>query len=653
MVKYDDTTLSIDGVDYKLNGLKPIQVIWHLQEMNRPQKLLNNLNGKYNMPDKMHNISLVEGTDFDALLVDDRLFRYTKLSESDMNEVQEYINKYAYASALLKINECATILGSGLKHKFNLEEEHLFFSKSYDKLLENVRVTSEMGRPVENIDGKLELREGNTNYIRKYNGSNLVEDWKNEFNHDNIKDYTFESVHSKGNNIILEFVDSKGSKYEAIYENTSIKLVQAGINLNKILSNKNLVESYKVGILKEYNQPFTIKQAALLSYEQEGNKLKLFMLDAYGNRGYVYVTPKIDVTEFIKKYKQLMDEALDEEQFEDTVDVTVDFLRASEDDIESISRIKNLERVKGENENTVLPYNVAGFKPNTEKGGKIIWIDPKDKTKFKLNVVDDNGKEYNLTYQYTGDGIRRDILNVEAEIDDYDFSVKSELQRFYSILGSFGKVLRSYPTGIQTNTRNLKRKEVQTEMEGVQVSDIAPKVDQEIPLVKVKLRKRKPIKESVTKLSRIDEQDAFYNSRGFIKDENGRYHFGDYYINESGKVVHKSKLSESFNPTGYTNAIRAIGAGIENDEDTEALQKYLQDIIGYCRSIAEDYGVLVEGANFKDVTNIEDRLEEAKSIISGLVREYKDKYPGFCTQLTDVYLKLMEIKKGTYDKLNE
>ena len=57
----------------------------------------------------------------------------------------------------------------------------------------------------------------------------------------------------------------------------------------------------------------------------------------------------------------------------------------------------------------------------------------------------------------------------------------------------------------------------------------------------------------------------------------------------------KNRLKESFDPTGYTKAIEAINAGIETDEDKEALQKYLQDLIGYIRSIAEDYDILVEG----------------------------------------------------------
>ena len=70
------------------------------------------------------------------------------------------------------------------------------------------------------------------------------------------------------------------------------------------------------------------------------------------------------------------------------------------------------------------------------------------------------------------------------------------------------------------------------------------------------------------------------------------------------KVI--EKLNESYSPTGYTKAMQAILDGIEDDTDEEALQKYLQDIIGFCRTVAEDFGVLVEsnsGDDFETYTD--------------------------------------------------
>ena len=62
------------------------------------------------------------------------------------------------------------------------------------------------------------------------------------------------------------------------------------------------------------------------------------------------------------------------------------------------------------------------------------------------------------------------------------------------------------------------------------------------------------------------------------------------------------KLKESFNPKGYTNVITAINAGVENDTDKTALQKYLQDIINYCKNMASDYDILIEGESTESTT---------------------------------------------------
>ena len=210
MVEYNDKNLYIDKKEINLNGLNTSQFLWHLQEMNKPMNLINNLKGKYTMSDKMHNISLVEGEKFDALLVDDKLFRYTKLNESDKEEIQEYINKYAYATALLKLNECANVIGSGLNHKYNFDEQFNYISKSYDKLLENVIITKEKGRLVESIN-QVDLLEGNKNYIRKTNNLVICENWKNNYKHENIKDYEFEDANESDNKVTLKFIDKDGS----------------------------------------------------------------------------------------------------------------------------------------------------------------------------------------------------------------------------------------------------------------------------------------------------------------------------------------------------------------------------------------------------------------------------------------------------------
>ena len=73
---------------------------------------------------------------------------------------------------------------------------------------------------------------------------------------------------------------------------------------------------------------------------------------------------------------------------------------------------------------------------------------------------------------------------------------------------------------------------------------------------------------------------------------------------------------------GYTNAIRAINDGITTDEDEEALQKYLQEIIGYCRSIADDYGLLIDGKD-ESLSDTEVGITESNEAVAGLKEALK------------------------------
>lgn len=89
---------------------------------------------------------------------------------------------------------------------------------------------------------------------------------------------------------------------------------------------------------------------------------------------------------------------------------------------------------------------------------------------------------------------------------------------------------------------------------------------------------------------------------------------------------HIKGLDESFDPRGYSKVIKAIGDGIENDDNLDDLRDYLQNIIGYCRSIADDYGILVENVNNDKVVS---DTEEDKEVVDNksdmeLVAEFQE-----------------------------
>lgn len=586
MIQFKNKKVYEDNKLVDFNGLNNSHIVWHLQEMYKPERFINNLYETYTMPDKINHMSLAEGVDFDALLVDDKMFRYTKLTEEDRSEVQDYINKYAYATALLKLHECSKVIGCGLSHNYTIGETYTFISKSYDKLFENVYTTKEKGKLVEGFgtDNKLNIYEGVNSYIHGLGDKRIVENWKCDYNHNNIDKYSLVEAVQDGTSTIVKFTDRKGVQYEAIYENTNAKLLNGGVNLSRLLDRNNLVEAYRVGTLNEYQEPFTISDATILSYGKSNDKLQLVMMDAYGNKGTLFITLNIPVDKFLKKYKKDLDAITSSMSFSDGVEDTVSLLNKAEGDIASMSRIKGKEVVASDSESSALPYQVKGLVPDVSAGGEIIVIDRKDKTKFKV-LCTKNGEPYSVTYTYTGDDIVRDINDLQNETDDYDFNRKSDIISFFSLLNSYGRNPKTYKRGISTAGRNYQsRKKVEgdlvEEAEGVQTTDIAPKLDQEVGgLIKVTMkRKKKKVTESDDMfnisdllIESVSEKDAYYGARGFIKDENGRYHFGDYYLTESGKVVHKSKLKESY----YVTEFNRDGTGIDTryfDSESEAAE---------------------------------------------------------------------------------
>lgn len=581
MIEYNNKKIFFEGKELDFKGLNTSHIIWHLQEMYRPERFLSYYGAKRVMPTRIHAMTLAEGVDFDALLIDNNMFRYKKLSEEDRNEVQEYINKSAFATALLKLNECSQVIGSGLEHDFNESEMYKYLSSSYDKLFENTYVTSERGRLIESFgsDSKIGIYEGENLYIRGTGDKRVAEDWSNHFSYDKLYEYHFDSVRQDGDCTIAKFITKEGQIYEAWFLGSNAKLVETGINLKHFLRKADLLESFRVGTLVEYHQPFTLSESVLLEYSKDGDKLKLLMMDRYGNRGVIYATLNIPVDEFIKKYKKDMDSIFDERTFEDRLDVTSEFLEKCQSDIASFSKIKNREIIDTDDDGykSALSYKVKGLTPDPD-AEDVVVINKKDKTKFQVLAVDNEGRKYNINYQYTGDEPIQDVipdLNIEA--DDYDFTKQSEVYSFYRMLMDYGICKGSYPRGISTASRNYQRNNKEEgeimEGEGVQVSDIAPKTDQNVGLVKVKMKKKKKVTESEIidfdkndlLINTINEQDEFYGSRGFIKDEHGHYHFNDFYICE-GKVVHKSKLSEEFwNEDGETE-YKGVKISIEKSD---------------------------------------------------------------------------------------
>ena len=91
------------------------------------------------------------------------------------------------------------------------------------------------------------------------------------------------------------------------------------------------------------------------------------------------------------------------------------------------------------------------------------------------------------------------------------------------------------------------------------------------------------------------------------------------------KKAEQDSLGESFDPAGITRVLRAISDGIETDEDEEGLTDYLSQIVGYCKSIADDYNLYIpafddmnESCKGSDIKEVVDDQSEDTAIIAEL-----------------------------------
>ena len=108
-----------------------------------------------------------------------------------------------------------------------------------------------------------------------------------------------------------------------------------------------------------------------------------------------------------------------------------------------------------------------------------------------------------------------------------------------------------------------------------------------------------------------------------------------------------SVLGEAFDPSGYTNAIRAINDGIETDEDEESLADYLAKIIGYCKSIADDYNLYIPALDDEYDESLNESAEGGSDIREEEVVDDKSK-----ELVAELQESLNKVKKLESDNLS-
>ena len=295
------------------------------------------------------------------------MFRFKKLDESVKEEVYECINRKAYATALLKLNESSSIIGSGIKHNFKLNESYEFVSKSMELLFVNSYITSEKGKLIESFGDtvKVNLYEGNDNYIKGNSEKRLVEDWNNPFNINDIEDYYIKDVVNEGNTTSVIFTNTDGVVMETMFEGVDVsKLNTPLVNYSDVFNRNNIISSFRIDKLNEYHQPFSINKAAFLSIDVDGKILKMNMLDEYGNKASIDAELKITSNAFHKKYDNMINELNGCKDWYDRYTLSEFIMDDLKDDVVSFGKTKNLSRDDVDIESyKKLSYKVHGFIP--------------------------------------------------------------------------------------------------------------------------------------------------------------------------------------------------------------------------------------------------------------------------------------------------
>jgi len=137
----------------------------------------------------------------------------------------------------------------------------------------------------------------------------------------------------------------------------------------------------------------------------------------------------------------------------------------------------------------------------------------------------------------------------------------------------------------------------------------------------VKEARLKYVTESVAKAKRSSLLESLNNMANKATDEDKKI------MQETIRNLKESieKVDEDFSPQGYTKVLQAINDGMETDEDLEALQKYLQNIIGYCKSIADDYNLPIEGCNTGECEhNLEDSQEAVENNEAEMIEQLQE-----------------------------
>lgn len=466
------------------------------------------------------------------LTINENVQVYYNKDNSIVEDVQDMINKGAYASAMNYLNLNSTLLvESNFEDIIDSEDKVKGFYEDCESLLkECVYETEELGRPFISLTESCNVLEGNKCFIRNENGKNLVEDFRNNFNEEDLSSAIAIGLNENAIKVVTESCEV----YEILVEKAGLYNQLNGERNKSVFKRMKIQEVHKVGYANFDEAYKDSEPVAINGLSVDNGQVVMKLINKYNQifkRVINVETSDLTAEEFIEPYQDTIEEIKAMDDFEDAVQKSKPIL----DDLDSYATGYKRKSYQGDEED--------GYKAVKEYIDDLVPVDAEvyDENTLRVILADEAGKMYSVLYikkdnsnikdlDLYADDLAIDIYEIVDKTPDYETAYNKSRSIMLELEYEFVPGRKTKATDWGDYEWGQLEAEVLEDCDGTQVSDIAPKTDY--------FDDKKELL-----LSNVDEEEICMN--GFLRNTDGYYQRGNYLLvkeNEQYKVIHKNKI---------------------------------------------------------------------------------------------------------------
>lgn len=463
------------------------------------------------------------------LTINENVQVYYNKDNSIVEDIQDMINKGAYASAINYLNLNSTLLiESGFEDIIDSESKVKDFYEDCENLLKECTYkTTEQGKPFTSLLEGCNVLEGNKNLIREQDGVRVVEDFRNNLTESDLDKAIVVGIEDKAIRVVTESCEV----YDILVEKEKLYNQLNGERNKSVFKRMKIKESHKVGY-SDFDEAYKDSEpVAINGLDIENGQVVMTLINKY-NQIFKRVInlDKSDLTpeQFIEPYQDTIEEIKAMDDFEDAVQKSKPIL----DDLDSYATGYKRKSYQGdENRYKAVKEYIDDLVP--------VDVEVYDEKTLRVILTDKDGKMYSVLYERKegsniedldiyADDLAIDIYEIVDKTPDYETAYEKSRDIMLELEYEFvpGRKTRA------TDWGDYEWGQVESvQEEGTQTSDIAPKTDYFDNEKKELL------------LSNVDEEEICM--KGFLRNTDGYYQRGNYLLvkeNEQFRVIHKNKL---------------------------------------------------------------------------------------------------------------